>query len=278
MMKELKTLELSGKVNTLMEELLKMPQADCPVKHTFMPGVYMREITFPAGTAAVGQFHKYDHINILVKGRVTVVNDDGSTTDLTAPMTFIGHPGQKCGYVHEETIWINVHYCDCTDVETMEASLYDLSKAPQRGKGISSDRKAIDTDDYNLLVEDMVLNPEEIKAEVADLENQMAMPYGIYKAKVSDSLLHGKGVFATGNIKKGELVGPVKFQGKRTPLGRYCNHSKNPNAEFKLFGEDIYLVALTDISGCQGGNDGEEITTNYRRNLMITGRKSCQQP
>jgi hypothetical protein len=30
---------------------------------------------------------------------------------------------------------------------------------------------------------------------------------------------------------------------------------------------DIDLVALTDIQGCRGGQDGEEITVDYRRTL-----------
>ena len=36
-------------VADLEKEMLEMPQADCPVAHHFGPGIYIREVTLPAG-------------------------------------------------------------------------------------------------------------------------------------------------------------------------------------------------------------------------------------
>ena len=57
----------------------------------------------------------------------------------------------------------------------------------------------------------------------------------------------------------------------RTPLGRFTNHSRTPNAVFVNQGGDIYLYALRRISGCSGGSQGEEVTIDYRQALALSG-------
>ena len=88
--------------------------------------------------------------------------------------------------------------------------------------------------------------------------------------------IHGKGVFATAKIEPGEIIGPARIAGKRTPIGRYVNHSADPNAEMiELNINEIYLRALQSIDGCKGGMLGDEITTNYRANLSLIGVEKC---
>ena len=45
----------------------------------------------------------------MLAGRVTMLNDDGSTTEYKAPMIFVGKPGRKIGFVHEDMTWLNVY-------------------------------------------------------------------------------------------------------------------------------------------------------------------------
>jgi len=78
-------------------------------------------------------------------------------------------------------------------------------------------------------------------------------------------------------IEPGEILAPARLGDKRTPIGRYTNHSHKPNAKMEFYNGDIYLVATTGISGCQGGRLGDEITTDYRDNIKLLGDKSCQQ-
>jgi hypothetical protein len=113
----------------LTREMLKHDQADCPVVHHFGPGVYMREVKIPAGALAVGHHQNFDHMNVLLKGRLTVVNDDGSTSELAAPMMFVGRPGRKIGYIHEDVVWLNIYATDETDIEKLEATLVTKSQA-----------------------------------------------------------------------------------------------------------------------------------------------------
>ena len=58
---------------------LKEEQIDCPVIHSFSPGIYTREVHLPAGIFAIGHHQKKEHLNIFLKGKVTMLNDYGTT-------------------------------------------------------------------------------------------------------------------------------------------------------------------------------------------------------
>ena len=89
--------------------LLAGPQAECPVRNLFSPGVMMREVTVPAGVVLVGAEHKTRHMNIISRGRIVVWTEDGMK-ELAAPCTFESLPGTKrAGYALEETVWTTVH-------------------------------------------------------------------------------------------------------------------------------------------------------------------------
>ena len=108
------------------------------------------------------------------------------------------------------------------------------------------------------------------------------MPIGSYPFKVGKSSIEGDGIIATADISAGTVIGMALLNGRRTPLGRFCNHSLNANAEYQVInGNDLILVSLEDINGCRGGIDGDEITVNYRDVLALTNKmredRLCQQ-
>ncbi len=88
---------------------------------------------------------------------------------------------------------------------------------------------------------------------------------------VADSKIHGKGLFAAKNIKKGDLIGYFKHH-KTTVDGpyvlwleedlaytveddfKYINHSKKANAAYY---DDFTIMAIKKI------NKDDEITHNY---------------
>jgi SET domain-containing protein len=85
-------------------------------------------------------------------------------------------------------------------------------------------------------------------------------------------------MFATGDFLPEEHIAPGRFAGMRTPAGRYTNHSKNPNARFVLLdNNDVVLIASKEIYGCKGGENGEEITVDYRQALSLAKENLCQQ-
>ena len=65
------------------------------------------------------------------------------------------------------------------------------------------------------------------------------------------------GGFANEDIKKGERIGPVRVGYLRTPIGRYTNHSINPNCEFNQCLDGLDAYAVSDIAKDQ------EITVCY---------------
>lgn len=118
-------LDWRGKVAVVIQGLAKLPQCECPLKHYFAPGVYIREITMPAGAIIIGKIHKTEHFNIIAKGRVSLVSED-HTQLLEAPVTFISKPGvQKVLYIHEKTVWSTVHVTEERDLDRLEAALIE---------------------------------------------------------------------------------------------------------------------------------------------------------
>lgn len=272
-MKELEKTRLS--VATIESEMLEMPQAECSVVHTFGPGLYIRELFMQAGIIAIGHHQKFDHMNIFLKGKVLMLNDDGTKTELSAPMMFVGKPGRKIGYVIEDVTWLNVYSTNETDIETLEATYLTKSKACEE-KRIKLDHTS-EIEDYKDFLIEFNVTEDEARNQAENKDDQIPMPYGSYKVGVFKSDIEGRGVFATARIEPGEILAPARLGDKRTPIGRYTNHSHKPNAKMEFYNGDIYLVATTGISGCQGGRLGDEITTNYRDNVKLLGDKSCQQ-
>lgn len=81
----------------------------CPLTHRFADNVYAREILLPAGSIVIGKIHRYGHLNIITKGHVSVLTEDG-VQELRGPLTFISKPGTKrVVYAHEDTVWTTLH-------------------------------------------------------------------------------------------------------------------------------------------------------------------------
>lgn len=96
------------------------PEADMPLKHVFAPGAYGREIFIPKGTLVVGKIHKHAHLNFLMKGKVSVLTEEGPKT-MEGPLMMVSPAGTKrVVYTHEDTVWATVHLTNETDLEKIE--------------------------------------------------------------------------------------------------------------------------------------------------------------
>lgn len=101
-------------------QLSDLPQLELPVFHHFAPNVYMRQMDAPAGALVVSKMHRTEHMNILIKGSVTVVTENGIEY-LKAPLVLKSAAGTKrIGYFHEDSSWITVHPTESTDLEEIE--------------------------------------------------------------------------------------------------------------------------------------------------------------
>lgn len=93
---------------------------DVPVQHHFAPGVYMRQMDAKAGTLVVSKMHRTEHMNVLLKGSLTIATENGIEY-LQAPCVIKSMPGTKrVGYFHEDTSWMTVHPTTETDLDKIE--------------------------------------------------------------------------------------------------------------------------------------------------------------
>jgi hypothetical protein len=258
-------------VESAEQVLLDLPQVGCPVVHRHGPGLYFREVQMPAGTFAIGHHQNFAQWNLFLRGRVTLIQDDGSLLELVAPMSFLGAPGRKVGYVHEDVVWTNVYASDETNVEKLEG--YFLTKSDTWQLSATANHafarmhRQADRDDFASAIAELGYSMETVQSQSEFTGDQIPMPSGHYKTKVGISPIEGRGMFATADIAEGETIAPARIGGKRTPAGRYTNHARQPNAYMRITNAagDVDLVALRPLHGCTGGQDGEEITVDYRQ-------------
>ena len=266
------------------QTLLQLPQVECSVVHHFGPGVCIREVFMPAGTLAIGHKQKFDHLNIMLRGKVMIVTDDGGTQVLTAPMIFTGKAGRKIGYVLEDMVWQNIYATELTDPDAVEAYFVEKSEdwlQDQQSKlAVEKLTRVDDREDYFNLLDECGI-PHELARQQSENEyDQRWVDSQI--TRVAESPIEGKGLFLTSPVKSGDIICAARIDGYRTQGGRFTNHSKTPNAKMvKLPNGNIDLVALVDIEGCKGGAMGTEITIDYRRALALSGiefkESTCQQ-
>ena len=108
------------KVMAAEREMLQLPQVELRVEHHFSYGVYSRTLYIPKGIALTGQIHKYENLNILVKGRMSV-SIDGRMQEIEAPLTVVSPPGTKrIAWALEDCIWMTIHGTHETNLDIIE--------------------------------------------------------------------------------------------------------------------------------------------------------------
>ena len=264
-------------IQNLQNELLKMPQSDIVTEHTFYPGFYERKITIPAWTVLTGAEHKTGYTVRLEKGTIAV-NIGEKVQIMTAPMEFQAKAGaQRVGRVfEEEVVWVDVYENpdNCQDLKVIETRLYVV---PECGLGENRVQLQINNaqKDYQLFLDQIGLNQAEMDKIVTNESDVIDMPKNVF-VELRDSKIHGKGLFVTKNFKKGEIVCPGRLNGKRTPGGRFINHSYESNILPIKIGDDIYATAIRDIY------ENEELLVDYRSSMRVNfgitlqGELPCQ--
>lgn len=134
-------IEMRLKIHQFQNEVAKLEQVEIPTTHTFSKDVYAREIKIPAGTVLVGKIHKHENLNIISKGKITVVSVEGIKT-IEAPYTFVSTPGVKrVGFAHEDTVWTTIHGTSETDLEKIEEQF--IAKDYSGVEGISTEELSL---------------------------------------------------------------------------------------------------------------------------------------
>lgn len=93
------------------------------VRHSFAPGMYIREMDIPAGTLMVGRMHKTECVNICACGDIEILTEAGRMR-VTPPFVAVSAPGtMKLGVAYADTTWVNIFRTDETDIDKLEALL-----------------------------------------------------------------------------------------------------------------------------------------------------------
>ncbi len=85
-------------------------QVDCPLEHTFVPGMYIRKISMPAGTTITSQIHKTMHPFVVLEGKANVFIDGEGWKLIEAPYNGITMPNtRRVLRILEDSVWITYH-------------------------------------------------------------------------------------------------------------------------------------------------------------------------
>lgn len=265
----------ADKVVALQNELFKLPQANIVTEHIFKPGMYERKITIPPWVVLTGAEHKTPYQVRLEKGTIAVNTDDGVKV-LTGPCEFDAKAGmQRAGRVFEdEVVWVDVYANpdDCTDLTVLEDRLYVVPDC-----GLADSRTDVQKAqiDYGAFLYQLGMTQAELDTIVHIDSDLMDMPEGV-AVELRDSPIHGKGLFATCDFDDGQIVCPGRLDGKRTPGGRFINHSVDCNVTPIMIGDDIYALATRKIRA------DDELLVDYRASmrvnfgLVLQGELPCQ--
>lgn len=115
---------MHDRIDALEDALRQGTTVDLPVRHYFSKGdgngVYARELFIPKGTVLTGKVHKYENLNIMSKGELSVLTEDG-VVRVCAPFTIVSPPGtRRVAYAHEDTIWTTIHGTSEVNVDLIE--------------------------------------------------------------------------------------------------------------------------------------------------------------
>lgn len=125
----LKNLDTRDKVFTAEAIMKTLPQVELKVIHHFSEGVYARELYIPAGVVLIGEIHKFKNLNILSKGCIQVLTEDGMK-EIEAPFTIVSPAGTKrIARALTDCVWTTIHGTDETDLTKIE--IHFIAKSEQ---------------------------------------------------------------------------------------------------------------------------------------------------
>lgn len=124
------------KVESLQQELSKLPQYEPETKHYFHGGMYCRKVFRHAGVLVVGAVHKKEHFYLIVSGTVAITDGEGNVQEFTGPHLFSSKPGTKRAvYALTDAVCMTFHVTEATTVEEAEATLVEADPSTMYSLG-----------------------------------------------------------------------------------------------------------------------------------------------
>lgn len=240
----------------LEDALKKLPQvdnSDLSLKEYISGGMYCREITIPKGTLITGRIYKFDHIEIMIRGRIDILSADGGLKHYDGYNVIEALAGKRqAGYAYEDTVWLTVNRVPNIDTELMLAHTSVVTH-----EEYEAFHRAVNTTDYLRFLSEIGMTQDQMDS-IVKTDDLVAMPDVYSSVYVSDSQLEGEGLYSHQFYARGDVICPARIGNHRTIAGRYTNHAFHPNAEIRKVDGEFYLFANRPIPA------GAEILVNYR--------------
>ena len=249
-------------IQRLQEELLKLPQVPINTGHFFCNGMYIRVVLIPKDHVLVGRVHRHEHFFMVISGDISIANEGTSVRYKGASMPLVSKPGAKrAGRTYEDTLVMTIHRTDKTDLAEIEEDIFE--PAPESAYGVGN---VLKPNAFGAMCHELGYTEAQVRTISESTADLTDFPPATYKIRIGASKIEGFGLIATDGIENGETICPGRILGKRTPAGRYTNHSDSPNAEVFAEGQDLYIFAKQAIA------KEEEITLDYRQVIATKAR------
>lgn len=121
----------------------------------------------------------------------------------------------------------------------------------------------LDNEDYYKALSDIGVSHDVAFSQSINESDYKEIDLTKFGLVVSQSPIHGNGLFTLNDISAGSFICFARVNGVRSQAGRFSNHSANPNCEMRASGDDIALFSTRDI-----GN-GDELTIDYRQSTHV---------
>lgn len=245
---------------------LQLPQLKLETTHVIHGGLCARTIFIPAGTVLTGAELEVDTVCI-VAGDITVTTDDGVKRLTGHHVLPAVKSNKRIGITHTDTHWTMIFKTDMERVEDVEKQMTrEHDRLQTRKTAQSFEQNSFVTDsqfDFDRFAVEYRLPPAVLDAVMNYTDDLTVTDECLEKVSVGESLIHGRGLFASERIQANEFICPARVNDKRAIGGRFINHSPFPNAEFRLseVGIDVYAITEIDID--------QEVVLDYRQAFEV---------
>lgn len=121
---------MHDKIDELELAMQDYTPVDCPLTHTFTPGLYTRTIVMEAGSLITSLIHRTRHQFIISAGVALVKVNEDEWIRLSAPYIGITEPGtRRILYIEEACVWTT---CHATDIQPENESEEAIAAAVQK--------------------------------------------------------------------------------------------------------------------------------------------------
>jgi len=117
-------------IYALEEKMATLPNVkyaeDFPLRHSFVEGVYMRELYVPRGIVFITELHRDSYVSYLTQGMITMLVEEG-LRGFRAPAPMLSPAWTKrFVYVHEDAIWLTVHpnHVNTMDIDVLDKQIH----------------------------------------------------------------------------------------------------------------------------------------------------------